>query len=215
MTEATHFLDDLISRYHVLTPCRDDILDTVNLIVRAIEADRKLMICGNGGSAADAEHIAGEMLKRFLLPRPIPPDIADKLRRQDATEGDYLANHLEAALPALALTGHPALATAMANDVAGDLAFAQQVYGLGQKGDVLLGISTSGRSRSVCHALRVAAAKGIVTVGLTGRDGGAMVSLCDVAIRVPETETYRIQELHLPVYHCLCLMVEAHFFGTA
>ena len=175
--------------------------------------DGKLLIAGNGGSAADSEHIAGELMKRFKLQRPVPDEFAAKLKSIDPELGENLAVNLERGLMAIPLVAHEALTTAYINDVDGLGVFAQQLYGFGRKGDVFLGISTSGNSRNVMSATVVARALGIKVIGLTGASGGALAEVADVAVKVPETETYMIQELHLPIYHCWCLMLEDRFFG--
>ena len=177
------------------------------------ERDGKLLIAGNGGSAADSEHIAGELMKRFKTPRPVTVEMAERLKGIDPIRGEDLARNLERSLMAIPLVAHEALSTAYINDVDGLGVFAQQLFGFGRAGDVFLGISTSGNSRNVMSATVVARALGIKVIGFTGADGGELASVADVAIKVPETETYMIQELHLPVYHCLCLMLEDKFFG--
>ena len=173
----------------------------------------KLLVCGNGGSAADSEHIVGELMKGFRLPRRIAPALAKALREANPTWGGELADKLQGALPAIALTGHSALSTAYLNDVDGLMCYAQQVVGYGDAGDVLLGISTSGDAKNVLYAVITARAKGLKVIGLTGRDGGCLGRMADACIRVCAVETYKAQELHLPVYHCLCLMLERHFFN--
>ena len=206
-------LDELVERYPVLSPCRSDIEAAYGLMEEAYSQDHKLLIAGNGGSAADSEHIAGELMKRFKIMRPCPPDFADKLKSIDPERGENLAKNLERGLMAIPLVAHEALTTAYINDVDGLGVFAQQLYGFGRPGDVFLGISTSGNSKNVMSATVVARALGIKVIGLTGESGGELGKVADVVIRVPETETYKIQELHLPVYHCLCLMLEDRFFG--
>lgn len=206
-------IDLLIERYPALKSCVEDIGKAYRVLEECYEHDGKLLIAGNGGSAADSEHIAGELMKRFKSPRPVPAEFAEKLRSVDPVLGAELAKNLEQGLMAIPLVAHEALSTAYINDVDGLGVFAQQLYGFGRFGDVFLGISTSGNSKNVMRAAVVARALGLKVIGLTGADGGALGSAADVAIRVPEKETYRIQELHLPVYHCLCLMLEEHFFG--
>lgn len=207
-------IDLLCERYPSLASCRDDIAAAYEIIEECYENDHKLLIAGNGGSAADSEHIAGELMKRFKTPRPCPSEFADKLKEIDLKRGENLAKDLECGLMAIPLVAHEALTTAYINDVDSLGVFAQQLYGFGRKGDVFLGISTSGNSNNVMYATVVARALGIKIVSLTGKSGGELSSVADVAIRVPETETYMIQELHLPVYHCLCLMLEDRFFGN-
>lgn len=208
----TH-LDLLIERYPVLSVCRDDITRAFELLENCYVNDGKLLIAGNGGSAADSEHIAGELMKRFMIPRAVPQEFSDKLISIDPIRGSNLASKLERGLMAIPLVAHEALSTAYINDVDGLGVFAQQLYGFGRKGDVFLGISTSGNSKNVMSATVVARALDIKVIGLTGDNGGELAQVADVAIQVPEIETYKIQELHLPVYHCLCLMLEDRFFG--
>lgn len=206
-------LDLLINRYPELDVCKDDIEKAYLILEECYEADHKLLIAGNGGSAADSEHIAGELMKRFKILRPVPVGFAKKLKDIDPVRGENLAKNLERGLMAIPLVTHEALTTAYINDVDGLGVFAQQLYGFGRPGDVFLGISTSGNSKNVMSATVVARALGIKVIGLTGAKGGELTSVSDVAIKVPETETYMIQELHLPIYHCLCLMLEDRFFG--
>ena len=206
-------IDLLISRHLKLAECREDIIKAYDILEECYLGDHKLLIAGNGGSAADSEHIAGELMKRFKTPRPVPADFAEKLKEIDGVRGEGLAKNLERGLMAIPLVAHEALSTAYINDVDGLGVFAQQLYGFGRCGDVFLGISTSGNSKNVMSASVVARALGIKVIALTGRSGGELAKVADAAIRVPEDETYMIQELHLPVYHCLCLMLEDRFFG--
>ena len=208
-------VDLLIERYPKLRVCQNDIIRAYRIMEAAYCQDGKLLIAGNGGSAADAEHIAGELMKRFKRVRHVPEAFRQKLLSIDSERGEGLANNLEQGLMAIPLVAHEALTTAYINDVDGLGVFAQQLYGFGRKGDVFLGISTSGNSKNVMNATVVARALGIKVIGLTGEEGGELAKVADVAIKVPETETYRIQESHLPVYHCLCLMLEDRFFGCA
>ena len=203
----------LIERYPQLSIVEDSIKEAYMLLEKCYEEDHKLLIAGNGGSAADSEHIAGELMKRFKIKRSVPADFAEKLRKIDPVRGADLAKNLERGLMAIPLVAHEALSTAYINDVDGLGVFAQQLYGFGRPGDVFLGISTSGNSKNVMSAAVVARALEIKIIGLTGAEGGELAKAADVAIKVPETETYMIQELHLPIYHCLCLMLEDHFFG--
>lgn len=206
-------VDLLVTRYPQLEVCREGVIKAYELMEECYEHDGKLLIAGNGGSAADSEHIAGELMKRFKTPRPVPSAFAEKLKSIDAERGDELSKNLERSLMAIPLVAHESLTTAYINDVDGLGVFAQQLYGFGRKGDVFLGISTSGNSKNVMSATVVAKALGIKVIGLTGRSGGELANVADVVIKVPEDETYMIQELHLPVYHCLCLMLEDRFFG--
>lgn len=206
-------LDRLIERYPQLAVCREDIVAAYDILEECYSRDHKLLIAGNGGSAADSEHIAGELMKRFKVPRPVTPEFAEKLKEIDPVRGEKLARNLERSLMAIPLVAHEALSTAYINDVDGLGVFAQQLFGFGRQGDVFLGISTSGNSKNVMAATIVARAMGIRVIGLTGARGGELAQVADVAVRVPETETYMIQELHLPIYHCWCLMLEEKFFG--
>jgi D-sedoheptulose 7-phosphate isomerase len=172
----------------------------------------KLLICGNGGSAADSEHIVGELMKGYLSKRPLPDPVRQRFSAVFPDDGAYLADHLQGALPAISLVSQSSLLTAFANDVAADLIFAQQVYGYGRPGDVLLAISTSGNAANVVRAIQVARVQGLKSIGLTGRDGGALKTLCDLAIRVPADTTPTIQEYHIAVYHTLCALLEEEFF---
>ena len=206
-------IDTLITRYPQLESCKADIARAYEILLETYKQDRKLLVAGNGGSASDSEHIVGELMKEFRLKRKVYAEQADAMMAIDPEMGKVLAENLQGALPAICLTGHSALTTAFMNDANADLIFAQQVNGYGKTGDVFLGISTSGNSKNVCYAAITAKAKGLKVIGLTGAKESKLSSLADVCIRVPETETYKIQELHLPVYHCLCLMLEDYFFG--
>lgn len=206
-------IDLLMQRYPILEAVKQEIIDAYFVMEECYEHDGKLLIAGNGGSAADSEHIAGELMKRFKTPRPVTTEIAEKLKEIDPVRGENLAKNLERGLMAIPLVAHEALSTAYINDVDGLGVFAQQLFGFGRPGDVFLGISTSGNSKNVISATVVARALGIKVIGLTGAKGGELAAVADVAVKVPETETYMIQELHLPVYHCWCLMLEDKFFG--
>lgn len=207
--------DLLVERYPVLAACKDEIEETYRIIGTCFADGNKLLVAGNGGSCSDAEHIAGELMKGFKMSRTCPLQFAERLAAADAVRGLQLAEHLQGGLPTIALSNHQSLNTAYINDVAdgGLLMYAQQVYAYGKAGDVFLGISTSGNSKNVMYAAVVARAKGMKVIGLTGAMGGELAAFADVAIKAPETETYKIQELHLPIYHCLCLMLEERFFG--
>lgn len=206
-------IDKLVKRYPKLETVSDSVVIAYQILEECYENDGKLLIAGNGGSAADSEHIAGELMKRFRVLRPVPQEFANKLKEIDPERGENLSKNLERGLMAIPLVAHEALTTAYINDVDGLGVFAQQLYGFGRKGDVFLGISTSGNSKNIMSATVVARALGIKVIGLTGNNGGELAKVSDVVIKVPENETYMIQELHLPVYHCLCLMLEEHFFG--
>lgn len=203
----------LVERYPALKIIEKDIIEAYFIMEQCYLNGGKLLIAGNGGSAADAEHIAGELMKRFKTPRPISDDFAEKLRTIDPIRGENLAKNLERSLMAIPLVAHEALTTAYINDVDGLGVFAQQLFGFGKSGDVFLGISTSGNSKNVMSATVVARALGIKVVGLTGAKGGELAKVADVCVRAPENETYMIQEYHLPIYHCWCLMLEDKFFA--
>lgn len=206
-------IDILIKRYPALDSIREDIIDGYLALEAGYENGGKLLVAGNGGSAADSEHIAGELMKRFKLPRPVSSQFAKKLIEIDSQRGRDLAQKLECSLVTIPLVAHEALSTAYINDVDGLGVFAQQLFGYGKSGDVFLGISTSGNSENIMNATVVARALDIKVVGLTGAGGGELAEVADIIVKVPETETYMIQELHLPIYHCWCLMLEEHFFG--
>ena len=212
-SKLVRHIDLLMKRYPMLEIIKQDIIDTYLVMEECYENDGKLLIAGNGGSAADSEHIAGELMKRFKILRPVSENYAAKLKQIDPIRGAVLSKKLECALIAVPLVAHEALTTACINDVDGLGVFSQQLFGYGRKGDVFLGISTSGNSRNIMNATVVARASGIKVVGLTGAEGGELAKVADIAVKVPETETYMIQELHLPIYHCWCLMLEEHFFG--
>lgn len=215
MTEnvRTH-LDVLLARYTKLKYCEAQLICAYEEIEQSYLAGGKLLIAGNGGSAADSEHMVGELMKSFILPRRVSPETVERLEQLEPELGPVLAEYLQGALPAIALNGHPALTTAYMNDCEPLLCFAQQVNGYGRPEDALLAISTSGNSKNVLFAAITAKMKGMRVVGLTGEKESRLSGLADVTIQVPETVTYMIQELHLPVYHCLCLMLEERFFGN-
>lgn len=205
-------LETLVARYPDLESCLPQIDRAFGLWKESFASGCKTLVCGNGGSAADSEHIVGELMKGFLLKRPVNKGFVQQAEERFGQHGTYLATHLQGALPAISLTSQQGLISAYGNDVAFDMAYAQQVYGYGRPGDVLVGLSTSGNSKNVVHAIQVAKLRSLVTIGFTGRGGGQMADLCDVTIRVPDTETYRIQERHSAIYHTLCIMLEEAFF---
>ena len=205
-------IDLLCERYPALKIVEDDIARAYQILEDSYKNGGKLLVAGNGGSAADAEHIVGELMKGFKLPRKPQSDFADKLIQTNTELGAVLAENLQGALPAIALDGHPALSTAYMNDCEPLLCFAQQVNGYGKTGDVFLGISTSGNSKKVLYAATTAHAKGMKVIGLTGAKSSKLEQMSDVCIKVPQIETYMIQEFHLPVSHCSSSMLEAVFF---
>ena len=212
-------VDTLIARYPALERCGTDIRAAITALCECYRAGGKLIVCGNGGSASDAEHIVGELMKGFLLPRHLDEAMLDKLHAvcdaKDPRAVDYFMQNLQGALPAISLPSQLAISTAFSNDQAPDLTFAQQVLGLGKEGDILLGITTSGNSKNVIYAFEIAKALGLTTVALTGTPGGRVAAddLADIVIKAPASETYVIQEYHLPIYHALCIAAEEEFFG--
>lgn len=210
----TKYIKLLIERYPQLDSCKNEIVDAYLLMEQCYINGGKLLVAGNGGSAADAEHMVGELMKGFVLQRKLSEDYQNKLKATDKELGGVLAVNLQGALPAIALDGHFALSTAYMNDCEPALCFAQQVNGFGNENDVFVGISTSGNSLNVMYAATVARAKGMKVIGLTGSKDSKLSAFADVCVQVPNTETYMVQEYHLPIYHCLCLMLEDKFFGN-
>lgn len=205
-------IDLLVNRYPQLNDIKQDVLDAYLTMEECYSHDGKLIIAGNGGSAADSEHIAGELMKKFRKDRPVDPSYIQKLIKVDPIRGVYLAKNLEKTLMAIPLASHVALMTACINDIGIDGMYAQQLFGFGREGDVFLCISTSGNSINVVNAAVVAKASKIKVVALTGANGGELAHIADVVVKVPEIETYMVQELHVPIYHCWCLMLEDRFF---
>ena len=203
----------LFERYPALHECEGQLRSALDILITAYEHGNKLLVCGNGGSAADCEHVVGELMKGFQKPRRIPQEHVIRLREQAGALGSELAGKLQGALPAISLVSHSSLISAVLNDTDGDMVFAQQIYGLGKPGDVLLAISTSGNSGNVINALAVAKTFGLRTIALTGRSGGALAPMAEVAIRVPADRVAEVQELHLPVYHWLSIELEERFFA--
>lgn len=206
-------IEQLIATYPDLDRCASDIEAAFQTLSTCYRNGGKLLTCGNGGSAADAEHIVGELMKGYLLKRPLSEEMRGKLVSASAENGDYLTSHLQGALPAISLVSQTSLLSAISNDTAADMVFAQQVYGYGREGDALIGLSTSGNSRNVILAMQVGRALGLRTIGMTGPTGGALKPLCDVCICVPAENTPAIQERHLPIFHVLCAMLEEEFFA--
>ena len=209
-------VNELIERYPQLKICREDLNESVRILCESFANGNKLITCGNGGSAADSLHIVGELMKSFVLPRSIVQfdnQFYDRLLKNFPDDVDYFTKNLQCALPTISLVGETALTTAFANDQAADLIFAQQLFGIGNEGDLLLAITTSGNSINILHAVKVAKLKGIKSIALTGRTGGKIKSLADISICVPADGAYPIQEFHLPIYHMLCIAAENEFFG--
>lgn len=207
-------LNDLLKRNPVLEPCKEDIFKAYELMAESYSHGNKLLIAGNGGSASDADHIVGELMKGFVLRRKLNKDFAKKICDVDETKGKELVERLQSPLTAIALHNHNSLNTAFINDInnGGQYCFAQQMLGYGKKDDVFLAISTSGNSANVVNACIVAKALGLKIIGLLGKTGGEIKKYCDASIVVPLSETYLIQEQHIAIYHCLCLMLEKTFF---
>lgn len=203
-------LEELIERYPKLYECKESIISARDILTGCFENGGKLLVCGNGGSCADSDHIVGELMKGFLSKRKIPDTVRAKLGVY--SDGEYLADNLQSALPAISLTAHSGLISAYANDVKADMVYAQQVYGYAKPGDVLIGITTSGNSANVVNAAKVAKVCGMKVIGLTGQKQNLLDDIADTVIHVPQTETFKVQELHLPVYHYLCAACEKRFF---
>lgn len=209
---AIEILNSLFTRYPQLVICRQNVERAFHVLEDCYTAGGKVLVCGNGGSAADSEHIVGELMKGFVKRRPLTPEETGLLKAAFPDEGAHLSAGLQRALPAISLCSQTALMTAIGNDISLDMVFAQQAFGYGKRGDVLIGLSTSGNAMNVVNAVKVAKAFGLTTVGITAAGGGLMEKICDITILLPETETYKVQELTLPLYHTLCLMLEYSFF---
>ena len=205
--------DSLFIRYPVLEGCKRSIYKAFELLKETVLRQNILYLAGNGGSAADSEHIVGELMKSFMAKRPIDEKLADKLKSLYGEEGEKLSLDLEGGFRALSLPSLISLSTAIINDVNSDVMFAQMLNSIGVEGDVFWGISTSGNSKNIVNAAMLAKAKGLKVMALVGQKECRLDALCDVVIHVPETETYKVQELHLPVYHALCAMLESEFYG--
>lgn len=207
------FIEELVERHPNLASLAPALEESSRMICEAFSGNGRLYVCGNGGSAADSDHIVGELMKGFVLKREVKASFREEMIRRYGSEGETMSNRMQEGLPAVSLTGHPALATAFSNDVSPEMVFAQQLYALGRPGDVLLGISTSGNSLNVVNCFKVARAIGLRTIALTGRGGGKSAAFADCLLNVPAEITFLVQELHLPVYHTLCLVIEDYFYG--
>ena len=212
MMKEEQILDELISRIPALEPCKKNIREDCLAIIDTCSNHGKVLVCGNGGSASDADHIVSELMKSFEKERPIDKKLADDLRLVSGERGPYIGARLQGALPAISLNAHAALYSAISNDMDASLVFAQQVAGYGRENDVLIAISTSGNSRNIIDAAITAKAKGLKVIGLTGQTGGKMKQYCDIVISVPSSITPEVQEFHLPVYHTICRIIEYRFF---
>lgn len=209
----SHYINELLVRYPSLKENKHEIISAYRILLECYKHGNKILIAGNGGAASDSQHIVAELMKGFRLERPIERGLANKLLEIDTARGEILASKLEMGLPAISLVSQDAFGSAYINDKYAEGLFAQQVLGYGRKGDVFWGISSSGDSENVICGAIVSKAIGMKTIGLTGKNGGALKEYVDVCVCVPETETYRIQELHLPIYHCWCMMLEESIFG--
>ena len=208
-------LETLLARYPALSACAAELQRAEDMMLETYYAGAKILVCGNGGSASDAAHIVGELMKGFLLRRPMNAETKKKFEDALGEEAEAFAKNLQCGIPAIALDSQHALFTAYANDVDADFVYAQQVFGYARSGDLFIGISTSGNSKNVVNAAKTAKALGIKTVALTGAKESKLSAICDCTIRVPETETFMVQELHLPVYHYLCAEMEERIYGTS
>ena len=205
-------LNNLIERYPCLSSCKDECEKAVKTIIDCYNNGGKVLMCGNGGSCADGDHIVGELRKGFLKMRPVKKKKKAEMKENCPEIEDDILSKLQCGLPAVSLPSIAALNSAFCNDVDPELIYAQSVFGLGKKGDILIALSTSGNAKNVFAAAKVAKAIGVTVIGLTGMTGGKLKTVADLCVCVPETETYKIQELHLPVYHYICAAVEEHFF---
>lgn len=207
---SQRLISDCLARYPLINLCLEEVKDAFFILKETFDSGGKLLVCGNGGSAADAEHISGELMKGFLKKRRLAEDLVEQIKKT-AGQVEWV-EQLQGSLPVIPLTSNAALISAICNDLSADQVFAQQVLGYGKAGDVLIAISTSGLSTNVIRAVIIAKSIGLKTIGLTGKSGGSFKELCNVTIQVPADETDRIQELHLPIYHLLCAMLEEEFF---
>ena len=205
-------LNEMISRYPALEYCKNDIREACRAVIDCYSNNGKLLLCGNGGSCSDADHIVGELMKSFEKKRPVDKNFKNSLKSVSGERGAFIADRLQNALPAISLNAHAALYSAISNDMDASLVFAQQIAGYGEKDDVLIAMSTSGNSQNIIDAAITSKAKGLTVIGLTGRTGGKMKQYCDIAICVPAASTPEVQEFHLPVYHTICKIVENKFF---
>lgn len=206
-----NIIDALVLRYPMLGKNSNMILQAIDCIARCYKSGNKILVCGNGGSASDALHIVGELMKSFILPRKLEREIEEKIRSK-SKNAEYIIKNTQMAIPAISLVNEISLLTAFSNDVASDLNFAQQVIGYGKPGDILMALSTSGNSNNVVYAAEVANALGMSVISLTGKSGGQLKDISDILINVPESATFKIQELHLPVYHAICMAIETEIF---
>ncbi len=213
MSKTNNHLDILCQRYPVLSGLKGSIADASKMIMKCYSGGGKLLVCGNGGSSADAEHFTAELMKSFEKERPLDQSLIDRLYEISSSRGGFLGEKLNHALPAISLSSNTALSTAISNDTGPSLVFAQQIIGYGNEGDILIGLSTSGNSANVIDACITAKALNLNVIGMTGHTGGKMKQYCDLIINVPETRTAWVQELCMPVLHTICIIVEDYFYG--
>lgn len=210
---TTQILKIFFNIHEELCTIEPFILEVCQTLLKVYQKGGKILICGNGGSCADGDHIVGELMKGFLLKRPLDKEIKDKFKQYYGIEGTAMSEKLQSGLPAISLNAHASLMTAFSNDVDPELVYAQQVMGYASKDDVVIGISTTGNSANVTNALMAAKVVGAISIGLTGRDGGKIGKIADYCVIIPERETYRIQEYHLAIYHLICAYVESEKFS--
>lgn len=206
-------LQDLLTRYPTLQTCKAEIEAAKDALIACFAAGGKALLCGNGGSCAACDHIAGELMKGFLLPRPLNDETKHAMKAQNPAIENEILQKLQRGLPAISLPSMTAPNTAFCNDSDPDLVYAQSVMALGRRHDVLIAISTSGNAKNVNVAAHVAKGLGIKVIALTGKHGGSLGEIADICIHAPERETFKVQELHLPIYHYLCAAIEHHFFA--
>lgn len=204
-------INELINRYPALAEIKDEIEAAAQLMLKTVKGGGKILLCGNGGSCADCEHIVGELMKGFMLKREVGEEFTKTLEEYYPEDAEFLSQNLQGAIPAISLTSQAAVLSAFANDIEPQMVYAQLVYGYGNCGDLLIGISTSGNSKNVVNAVKIAKAKGLYTLAMTG-EKSSQLDMCDVTVKAPENETFKVQEYHLPIYHYLCAQLEKWIF---
>lgn len=207
-----NYFEELMLRYPILTECAGDILRADEMLLDTYRRGGKILVCGNGGSCADADHMVGELMKGFLKKRRMDGAMAERFRKALGEQAENFIEKLQCGIPAISLPAQSAVLSAYANDVDAELVYAQMVFGYAKETDLLICISTSGNSKNAVAAAKTAKAMGVSTLALTGKAGGKLASICDCTIKAPETETFKVQELHLPIYHYLCAHLESKVF---
>lgn len=208
-------MEELFERYPALCVCKNEIKQALQYMERTYRCGGKILLCGNGGSHADCDHIVGELMKSFILPRRIPQKDAKKLEQLYGSEtAQQFTACLQRAVPAISLPSQGAVLSAYGNDVSPQMAYAQLVYGYGRPGDLLLGFSTSGNSENIVNAAKAAKAFGLSVLAFTGKNACTLDTVCDVVIKAPAEQTYQVQEYHLPIYHYLCMELEKRLFSA-